>query len=183
MTLDCSGREALDDLVRPFYLLEERNVPDFRNSIGARYGEFLGNGDNVGKLLEGEYFTVRGYQKGTIIFKRSDLVEKLNDMCTALSRCIAATSLIKQKSPGIYAGAFFSVIIIISEHNVTLSHQLLFISMPSFLPESVFLRVLFCRGRTAGWFFRFCFPNNVKVPSLLLPYPAFLSVSRTSASV
>ena len=62
--LDCSGREALDDLVRPFYLLEGRNVPDFRNSIGAQYGEFIGNGDNVGKLLEGEYFTVRGYQKG-----------------------------------------------------------------------------------------------------------------------
>ncbi len=54
----------------------------FRNSIGAQYGEFLGNGDNVGKLLEGEYFTVRGYQKGTvhIVFKRSDLVEKLNDI-------------------------------------------------------------------------------------------------------
>ncbi|EKJ0598298.1 DUF4942 domain-containing protein, partial [Escherichia coli] len=39
VTLDCSGREALDDLVRPFYLLEGRNVPDFRNSIGAQYGE------------------------------------------------------------------------------------------------------------------------------------------------
>ena len=82
VTLDCSGREALDDLVRPFYLLEGRNVPDFRSSIGAQYGEFLGNGDNVGKLLEGEYFTVRGYQKGTvhIVFKRPDLVEKLNDI-------------------------------------------------------------------------------------------------------
>ena len=82
VTLDCSGREALDDLVRPFYLLEGRNVPDFRSSIGAQYGEFIGNGDNVGKLLEGEYFTVRGYQKGTvhIVFKRPDLVEKLNDI-------------------------------------------------------------------------------------------------------
>ncbi|MBW6099812.1 DUF4942 domain-containing protein [Escherichia coli] len=29
-------------------------------------------------MFEGEYFTVRGYQKGTvhIVFKRSDLVEK-----------------------------------------------------------------------------------------------------------
>ncbi|EJM7984720.1 DUF4942 domain-containing protein, partial [Escherichia coli] len=82
VTLDCSGREALDDLVRPFYLLEGRNVPDFRNSIGAQYGEFLGNGDNIGELFEGEYFTVRGYQKGTvhIVFKRPDLVEKLNDI-------------------------------------------------------------------------------------------------------
>ncbi|KUA31358.1 hypothetical protein DE21_20290 [Salmonella enterica subsp. enterica serovar Typhimurium var. 5-] len=45
-------------------------------------GADIGNGDNVGKLLEGEYFTVRGYQKGTvhIVFKRSDLVEKLNDI-------------------------------------------------------------------------------------------------------
>ncbi|EKO9317676.1 DUF4942 domain-containing protein, partial [Escherichia coli] len=82
VTLDCSGREALDDLVRPFCLLEGRNVPDFRSSIGAQYGEFLGNGDNVGELFEGEYFTVRGYQKGTvhIVFKRPDLVEKLNDI-------------------------------------------------------------------------------------------------------
>ncbi|ENT2204361.1 DUF4942 domain-containing protein, partial [Escherichia coli] len=62
--------------------LERRNVPDFRSSIGAQYGEFLGNGNNVDKLLEGEYFTVRGYQKGTvhIVFKRPDLVEKLNDI-------------------------------------------------------------------------------------------------------
>ncbi|WP_270609649.1 DUF4942 domain-containing protein [Escherichia coli] len=82
VTLDCSGREALDDLVRPFYLLEGRNVPDFRNSIGAQYGEYLGNGDNIGELFEGEYFTVRGYQKGTvhIVFKCPDLVEKLNDI-------------------------------------------------------------------------------------------------------
>ncbi len=49
---------------------------------GRSMVNFLGNGDNVGKLLEGEYFTVRGYQKGTIhiVFKRSDLVEKLNDI-------------------------------------------------------------------------------------------------------
>lgn len=79
---DGLNEPVTDDLVRPFYLLEGRNVPDFRSSIGAQYGEFLGNGDNVGKLLEGEYFTVRGYQKGTvhIVFKRSDLVEKLNDI-------------------------------------------------------------------------------------------------------
>ncbi len=64
MTLDCSGREALDDLVRPFYLLEGRNVPDFRNSIGAQYGEFLGNGDNVGKLLEGNILRCVATRKG-----------------------------------------------------------------------------------------------------------------------
>ncbi len=82
VTLDCSGREALDDLVRPFYLLERRNVTDFRNSIGALYGEFPGNGDNVGELFEGEYFMVRGYRKGTvhITFRRPDLVERLNDI-------------------------------------------------------------------------------------------------------
>lgn len=103
---------------------------------------------------------MRGYQKGTvhIVFNRSDLVEKLNDIIARHYRCIAATSLIKQKSHGIYAGAF-SVIIIISEHDVTLSHQLLFISMPSFLPESVFLGAVLEEERRDG--FRFCFPNNV----------------------
>ncbi|HAW8215075.1 TPA: DUF4942 domain-containing protein, partial [Escherichia coli] len=68
--------------VSPFYLLDGSNVPDFRNSIGAQYGEFLGNGDNVGELFEGEYFTVRVYRKGTvhITFRRPDLVERLNDI-------------------------------------------------------------------------------------------------------
>lgn len=82
MTLDCSGREALDDLVRPFYLLEGRNVSDFRSSIGAQYGEFLGKGDNIGELFEGEYFMVRGYRRGTvhITFRRPDLVERLNNI-------------------------------------------------------------------------------------------------------
>lgn len=52
-------------LVRPFYLLERgATFPDFRSSIRAQYSEFIGNGDNVGKLLEGEYFTVRGAPKG-----------------------------------------------------------------------------------------------------------------------
>ncbi|WP_114145462.1 DUF4942 domain-containing protein, partial [Escherichia coli] len=80
--LDCSGRAALDDLVRPFYLLEGRNVPDFRSRTWAQYGDFLGNGDNVGKLFAGAYFTVRGYQKGTVplVFKRPDLVAQLNDL-------------------------------------------------------------------------------------------------------
>ncbi len=41
-----------------------RNVPDFRNSIGAQYGEFLGNGDNVGKLLEGNILRCVATRKG-----------------------------------------------------------------------------------------------------------------------
>ena len=107
MTLDCSGREALDDWYVRFICWRAQRS-DFRSSIGAQYGEFLGNSDNVGELLE-EYFTVRGYQKGTvhIVFKRPDLVEKLNDIIARHYRCIAATSLIKQKSHSIYAGAFF----------------------------------------------------------------------------
>ncbi|WP_332114569.1 DUF4942 domain-containing protein, partial [Escherichia coli] len=44
VTLDSSAAEALDDQVRPFYLLEGRNLPAFRHSLGAQYGEFLGNG-------------------------------------------------------------------------------------------------------------------------------------------
>ncbi|VAX52402.1 Uncharacterised protein (plasmid) [Escherichia coli] len=42
VTLDCqrTGGTGMTWYV-PFYLLEGRNVPDFRNSIGAQYGEFL----------------------------------------------------------------------------------------------------------------------------------------------
>ncbi|EJI0237691.1 DUF4942 domain-containing protein, partial [Escherichia coli] len=52
------------------------------SSIGVQYGEFLGNGDNIGELSEGEYFTVRGYRKGTvhITFRRPDLIEQLNNI-------------------------------------------------------------------------------------------------------
>ncbi|GHL23142.1 hypothetical protein ECZU24_59830 [Escherichia coli] len=94
--------------VRPFYLLEGAT---FLTSGAASVRSMVnGNGDNVGKLLEGEYFTVRGYQKGTvhIVFKRSDLVEKLNDIIARYyPRCIAATSLIKQKSHDLCRGFFF----------------------------------------------------------------------------
>ncbi|EBS3320931.1 DUF4942 domain-containing protein [Salmonella enterica] len=82
VSLDHSGREKIDDLARPFYLLEGRNIPDFRHSTGTLYSDFLGAGINVGELFDGEYFTVRGFLKGTvhITFKSPDLVEKLNDI-------------------------------------------------------------------------------------------------------
>lgn len=98
MSLDHRGCEKIDDPARPFYLLEVRNIPDFRHSTGTLYSDFLGAGINVGEMFDGEYFTVRDFLKGTvhITFKSPDLVEKLNDICQTLSRCIAATCLIQQ---------------------------------------------------------------------------------------
>lgn len=81
VTLDCSGREALDDWYVRFICWRGATFLTSGTASGRSMVNF-GNGDNVGKLLEGEYFTVRGYQKGTvhIVFNRSDLVEKLNDI-------------------------------------------------------------------------------------------------------
>lgn len=42
VSLDHSSREKIDDLARPFYLLEGRNIPDFRHSTGTLYSDFLG---------------------------------------------------------------------------------------------------------------------------------------------
>ena len=72
--------------------------------------------------------------------------------------------------------------IMMSAHNVTLSHQLLFIPMPSFLPESVFLGAVLEEERRDDFFDS---AYRIMSRSALSPtsYPAFLSVSRTSASV
>ncbi|PSY63543.1 DUF4942 domain-containing protein, partial [Escherichia coli] len=82
VSLDHSGMAKLDDLARPFWLLDGRNVPDFRESDGARFGDFIRREDNIGQLYEGEYFTIRAFLKGTvhIMFRRPDLVDRLNDI-------------------------------------------------------------------------------------------------------
>ncbi|WP_083950394.1 DUF4942 domain-containing protein [Serratia ficaria] len=76
------GHMKIDDLARPFYVLDGRNVPDYRVSDGAKLEEFFReNGFNC-KVFEGEYFTVRYFKKGSghITFKRPDLVDKINGM-------------------------------------------------------------------------------------------------------
>lgn len=76
------GHTKIDDLARPFYVLDGRNVPDYRVSDGAKLDEFFRENGFNGKIFEGEYFTVRYFKKGSghITFKRPDLVDKINDM-------------------------------------------------------------------------------------------------------
>ena len=76
------GHTKIDDLARPFYVLDGRNVPDHRVSDGAKQDAFFSENQFNGKVFECDYFSVRYYKKGSahITFKRLDLVEKINDM-------------------------------------------------------------------------------------------------------
>jgi hypothetical protein len=80
-TFSASGQTRLDDLARPFWLLDGKNVPDHRQSEGRIFDDFY-RINGAGELCDMEYFTVRAYLKGTghITFKRPDLVDKLNDI-------------------------------------------------------------------------------------------------------
>lgn len=82
VSFSCESHAKIDDLARPFYVLEGRNVPDYRVSDGARLDEFFSANGFNGEIFEGDYFTVRYFKKGSahITFKRPELVEQLNDL-------------------------------------------------------------------------------------------------------
>lgn len=73
----------IDDLARPFWLLDNKNVPDYRVAEGSQFRDFI---NSIRYTLDGvftcEWFTIRTYWKGSahITFKRPDLVEKINDI-------------------------------------------------------------------------------------------------------
>ncbi|EIK2760664.1 DUF4942 domain-containing protein [Salmonella enterica] len=78
------GQERINDLARPFWLLDGKTVPDFRVSEGAQLSEFIqrGGGSCVGELMTCDYFTIRVFKKGSahITFTRPDLVDRVNDI-------------------------------------------------------------------------------------------------------
>lgn len=78
------GQERINDLARPFWLLDGRTVPDFRVSEGAQLSNFIQQGgvNSVGELLTCDYFTLRVFKKGSahITFTRPDLVDRVNDI-------------------------------------------------------------------------------------------------------
>lgn len=78
------AQNRIDDLARPFWILDGKNVPDNRISEGANLSAFISQGGaaSVGEVFTCEYFTVRAYKKGSahITFSRPDLVEKINDI-------------------------------------------------------------------------------------------------------
>lgn len=77
------GQTRINDLARPFWILDGKKVPDFRVSEGARFGEFIARGPkHVNQLFTCEFFTIKAFKKGTahIVFTRPELVDKINDI-------------------------------------------------------------------------------------------------------
>lgn len=78
------GQDRINDLARPFWLLDGKTVPDFRVSEGVQLSNFilLGGVSSVGELLTCNYFTLRVFKKGSahITFTRPDLVDRVNDI-------------------------------------------------------------------------------------------------------
>ncbi|EMC4401914.1 DUF4942 domain-containing protein [Cronobacter sakazakii] len=76
------GRNKLNDLEKMMSILDGHNIPDHREAAGAKFYDFTRENMWNGKHFEHEYFTVRYFKgrTGHIIFKRLDLVDKLNDI-------------------------------------------------------------------------------------------------------
>lgn len=74
-------RDQLVDLERMLYLLDGKPVPDNRGDISVRLMEYIRDNPRQ-QSYEDELFGIRYFQKGTahVIFKRLDLVEKMNDI-------------------------------------------------------------------------------------------------------
>jgi hypothetical protein len=73
-------REQLADLDHMLNLLDGKPVPENRNDLSARLDDHISKQHS--SFFEDEYVEIRFFQKGTghIIFKRPDLVEKMNDI-------------------------------------------------------------------------------------------------------
>lgn len=75
-------REQLADLDRMLNLLDGKPVPENRNDLSVRLDAHICK--QHASVFEDEYVEIRYFQKGTghIIFKRSDLIDKMNGIVT-----------------------------------------------------------------------------------------------------
>lgn len=73
-------RDQLSDLDRMLNLLDGKPVPENRNDLSVRLDTHISQ--QLASVFQDEYVEIRYYQKGTghIIFKRPELVEKMNDI-------------------------------------------------------------------------------------------------------
>ncbi|WP_110792054.1 DUF4942 domain-containing protein [Cronobacter sakazakii] len=73
-------REQLADLDRMLNLLDGKPVPENRNDLSVRLDAHISK--QHASVYEDEYVEIRYFQKGTghIIFKRSDLIDKMNEI-------------------------------------------------------------------------------------------------------
>ncbi|WP_342338949.1 DUF4942 domain-containing protein, partial [Citrobacter portucalensis] len=76
------GRNKLNDLEKMMCVLDGKNVPDHRIAAGEKFYNFTQVNQWSGEKYEHEYFSVKYFKKGSghIHFKRSDLVERLNEI-------------------------------------------------------------------------------------------------------
>ncbi len=74
-------RNQLVDLERMLHLLDSKPVPENRGDISVRLMEHVRDSPRL-QSYEDDLFSIRYFQKGTahVIFKRLDLVEKMNDI-------------------------------------------------------------------------------------------------------
>ncbi|BFI63246.1 restriction methylase [Yersinia pseudotuberculosis] len=74
-------RDQLTDLERMHFLLGGKPIPDNRANVTTRLMEHIRDHPGV-QSYEDDFFSIRYFQKGTahLIFKRLDLVEKMNDI-------------------------------------------------------------------------------------------------------
>ena len=74
-------RDRLADLERMLMLLDRKLVPDNRADVTRRLSDHI-HENRHSTSYEDEMFTIKYFQKGTahITFKRSELVDKLNDI-------------------------------------------------------------------------------------------------------
>jgi hypothetical protein len=73
-------RDQLADLDRMLNLLDGKPVPENRNNLSVRLDDHISKQHS--SLFNDEYVEIRYFQKGTghILFKRPDLVDKMNDI-------------------------------------------------------------------------------------------------------
>ncbi|MEL5428917.1 DUF4942 domain-containing protein [Serratia nevei] len=74
-------RDRLADLERMLMLLDGQPIPDNREDVTRRLGDHIHENRHSSRY-EDDMFAIRYFQKGTahITFKRSELVDKLNDI-------------------------------------------------------------------------------------------------------
>jgi hypothetical protein len=74
-------RDQLADLERMLFLLDGKPIPDNRSDVATCLMEDIRDHPGV-QSYEDDFFSIRYFQKGTahLIFKRLDLVEKMNDI-------------------------------------------------------------------------------------------------------
>lgn len=74
-------RDQLTDLERMLFLLDGKPIPDNRGDVTTRLMEHIRDHPGM-QSYEDDFFSIRYFQKGTahLIFKRLELIEKMNDI-------------------------------------------------------------------------------------------------------